>query len=31
MEKCCQDIYGCSIRELWEKENADVSCSIKEN
>lgn len=31
MEKCCQDIYGCSIRELWEKENEDVSCSTEKN
>lgn len=31
MEKCCQDIYGCSIRELWEKENQDFSNESEEN
>lgn len=27
MEKCCMDIHGCSIQELWEKENPDISSS----
>lgn len=27
MEKCCMDIHGCSIQELWEKENPDISVS----
>lgn len=23
MERCCLELYGCSIRKLWERENKD--------
>lgn len=31
MEKCCMDVHGCSIRELWERENPDISREPEES